>query len=63
MPVAAACGSLPVEVACFCPVDHGMHPAAEAGWPARSETQLLNALEAALEKLAAAGLNRWKQLS
>ncbi len=42
-----------VEVACFCPADHGMHPAAAAEWPARSEGQLLDAFEAALAKLTA----------
>jgi hypothetical protein len=42
-----------VEVACFCPVDHGMHPAAGAEWRAQSGAQLLDAFEAAFEKLTA----------
>ncbi len=42
-----------VEVACFCPEDHGMHPAANAEWAAQSEAELLIAFDAALDKLAA----------
>jgi hypothetical protein len=42
-----------VEVACLCDVDHGMHPAAEAEWTARSEAQLLYAFGSAFEQLTA----------
>ena len=41
-----------VEVACFCPVDHGMHQVAVAEWKTRSEAELLDAFDAALTKLA-----------
>ena len=37
-----------VEVACSCPVDHGMHPAAKAEWAAQSEAQVLTAFNAAI---------------
>lgn len=41
------------EVACFCPTNHNMHTAGESEWPVRTENELLNALDAAVECVAA----------
>lgn len=46
-----------VEVGCFCAVDHNMHPTAELERPARTETELLEAVSAAV-----GALENWSRL-